>query len=167
MSERIRDPSSPPREYHMISGSVLDRVRPDDEEMETIAAIVDSVISRSRELKIDMGIDFGMVHVGSTAKGTNLRNGDVDIFYTFDPSMMREALHDFIVTAGNLIFREPEIRYAEHPYVTVICTGIDSAGSDRVPRQGASPVNQLQRARPSSSSGQRAKLRDFGLPASS
>jgi len=87
MGEQIQGTRSLPDEYMSIARSVLDRIRPDVEEMKRIGKIVDSVISRSRSLQREIKIDFDMVHVGSTSKGTNLRKGDIAIFYTFHPSV--------------------------------------------------------------------------------
>ncbi len=67
------------------------------------------------ELK-NRGIDGDAVLVGSVAKGTFLRNPDIDIFLLLPPALPREKLKEVGISVGKKVLPDGFAKYAEHPY---------------------------------------------------
>ncbi len=99
-----------------ILSKVLKRTVPSKKEEKKIKEFADSVISKINEFGYDAELE------GSLAKGTwNAGSHDVDIFVFFDKAVSRKDLEKKGVKLGKKVVREfdaePEIAYAEHPYV--------------------------------------------------
>ncbi len=78
---------------------------------------MDQIRESIDDLRSQSTMDFTILHVGSTAKGTYLKSGDIDIFLGFDPSIPEAKLREIIFSLGKQILPDHIIRYAEHPYV--------------------------------------------------
>ncbi|MFO7872536.1 MAG: CCA tRNA nucleotidyltransferase [Candidatus Undinarchaeales archaeon] len=99
-----------------ILSKVLKRTVPSKKEEKKIKEFADSVISKIKENNHDAELE------GSLAKGTwNAGSHDLDIFIFFDNKISRETLEKEGIRIGKKIIKEygaePEIAYAEHPYV--------------------------------------------------
>jgi len=116
---------------------------PDEGELSIARETLETVTGKSRELLTRLNVECGIEHVGSTAKGTQLKDADIDIFFPFDPSVPEETLRDTIFFLGKNILSDHEIRYAEHPYVRGTLEGIKI---DLVPCYAVESGNRIMSA---------------------
>ncbi len=102
---------------------VLDRIKPTEEEQKSLLKTADDVISRiNLEL---LNIDADPILVGSVAKGTNLKNTDVDIFIRFSTKYEKHYVEEKTMEIGKKILLDTVINFAEHPYIRGKYNGID------------------------------------------
>ncbi len=71
------------------------------------------------------GYDGNAILVGSVAKGTHLKNPDIDIFLRFPKELNREELKKLGIEIGKSILPDGFAKYAEHPYWRGIYNGFD------------------------------------------
>lgn len=109
--------------FTIITREVLDRVKPDPSLENEISKVLSDLEAQIRTLSGQVGGEFSIQHVGSTAKGTNLNSGDIDLFLGFATSVPETVLRDTVFAVGKEVFFEFEIKYAEHPYVRGIFQG--------------------------------------------
>ncbi len=76
------------------------------------------------ELK-NHGIDGDAVLVGSVAKGTFLKNPDIDIFLLLPLDFPREKLKEVGISVGKKVLPNGFAKYAEHPYWRGIYKGFN------------------------------------------
>lgn len=109
----------------MIEEQVLRKVVPSENEdreiKETVSFLIEMIVKTIKKLKIK-GVE-PMV-VGSIAKGTYLKNPDIDIFLLFPKETERDELERLGLEIGRAVLRGEE-RYAEHPYIHGIYRGLD------------------------------------------
>ncbi|MEM0157228.1 MAG: CCA tRNA nucleotidyltransferase [Thermoplasmataceae archaeon] len=91
---------------------------PDDNEREEISEITEILISGIRQILSRDGIEATPVLVGSTAKHTNLKNADIDIFMVFDRKYTERQMESIGLRIGHEVLPDGMERYAEHPYVS-------------------------------------------------
>ncbi len=91
---------------------------PDDNENREISEIIESLISGIRQILDRDGINATPVLVGSTAKHTNLKNADIDIFIVFDRKFSERQMESIGLKVGHEVLPDGIERYAEHPYVS-------------------------------------------------
>jgi len=113
-----------------ILDEVLSRVRPSEDEKKRVERVVQHTIKKINEIATEMGVRCTPLLVGSVAKGTWLRNPDIDIFMMFPVDVSREDLERTGLEIGKRVAPAWEERYAEHPYVH---TKIDDLEMDIVP----------------------------------
>jgi len=99
-------------------GKLIQEYKPDRVEQAKIASLVSDVTDKIRRYCSENSIDADPVLVGSVAKGTNIKSGDVDIFVTFSRKYEKREMEDLGVRIGRAIIRDGTEKYAEHPYVT-------------------------------------------------
>lgn len=102
-----------------VERRVASRLAPTPEFLERIArarsdllrAVEEAARSRSSPLV------RGLV-AGSAARGTFLPDRlDIDLFLLFPPDLSRDRLREEGMALGRAVLKEPETRYAEHPYL--------------------------------------------------
>ncbi len=100
-------------DYRKIHDSLI----PDAEEKERLATIVSKIIREvDAEIK-SRKLDASAELVGSLSKGTNLKNGDIDVFIVFPRTLSREEIVKHGLSIGHKVLPKALERYAEHPYV--------------------------------------------------
>ncbi|MHB1709095.1 MAG: CCA tRNA nucleotidyltransferase [Thermoplasmataceae archaeon] len=99
-------------------GKLIQKYKPDSVEQGKIASLVSDVTGRIRRYCSENSIDADPVLVGSVAKGTNIKSGDIDIFVTFSRKYEKREMEDLGVKIGRAVIRNGTEKYAEHPYVT-------------------------------------------------
>ncbi len=103
-------------EAPQLESQIVREIAPSaDEEkkvLETAAALLETVSATAKR----MGLSVEPVLVGSVAKGTFLRDPDIDLFVMFPPETGREELEKQGLALGMKILKG-EKKYAEHPYV--------------------------------------------------
>ena len=92
--------------------------RPDSAEEESIRKIVDFTFEKIISYCRENNIDAEPVLVGSVAKGTNLKDGDLDVFVRFDRKYPRAKMEKWGLSIGHFVLSNGKEKYAEHPYVT-------------------------------------------------
>ena len=80
--------------------------------LETSTLLLETVTATAKQ----MGISVEPILVGSVAKGTFLRDPDIDLFVMFPAQTTREELEKQGLALGMTILKG-EKKYAEHPYV--------------------------------------------------
>ncbi len=128
------------KEYETISTDVLSIITPSITLQRKLNTIFDDLSSRIRTIGEEQGLDLEILHVGSTAKGTNLEKGDLDIFLRFPVETSREALRSAVISIGSTVLDDHQVRYAEHPYVRGELDGIEI---DLVPCYDIDPMKGI------------------------
>jgi tRNA nucleotidyltransferase (CCA-adding enzyme) len=100
-----------------VEAEVLKRIAPNDEENKQILRIAEKIMAEVINVVEPLDIDVSPILVGSVAKGTNLKDPDIDIFIMFPPSTGRNDLESMGLKIGKEVLGEWEMQYAEHPYV--------------------------------------------------
>ncbi|MDP8011472.1 MAG: CCA tRNA nucleotidyltransferase [Thermoplasmata archaeon] len=106
-----------------LINEVLERIKPTDEENLRIKKAVEDIITKINENIHNLMAE--PILVGSVAKGTHLKNPDIDIFIRFSTSYERNFIETFTLELGKKILENPVINYAEHPYVNGKYNGFD------------------------------------------
>lgn len=100
-----------------VETEVLKRIVPNDDENKQILGIAEKIRTEVINVIEPLDIDVTPILVGSVAKGTNLKDPDIDIFIMFPPTTNRDDLESFGLKIGKEVLGEWEMQYAEHPYV--------------------------------------------------
>ncbi|HYS71269.1 MAG TPA: CCA tRNA nucleotidyltransferase [Thermoplasmata archaeon] len=98
-----------------LEEEVLKRIVPSPEEEVKLRATAEDVKRRVAERVRALGFDAEALLVGSVAKGTHLRQAELDIFVCFPRTMPRETLEKVGLEVGEFL-QEKARMYAEHPY---------------------------------------------------
>ncbi len=107
-----------------IEEEVLQRIVPSDAESNQIWDVIKKVKSKIHDKAKSMKIEVEPILVGSVAKGTHLKDPDIDIFLMFPHSTTREELESYGLEIGMAVLDEHEKKYAEHPYVGGLFQGM-------------------------------------------
>jgi len=103
-------------ESSSLEQNIIREISPTPEQerniLETSTLLLETVSATAKQ----MGILVEPILVGSVAKGTFLRDPDIDLFVMFPPGTTREELEKQGLALGMKILKG-EKKYAEHPYV--------------------------------------------------
>jgi tRNA nucleotidyltransferase (CCA-adding enzyme) len=99
-----------------LQSQLISEVSPTPEESRRVTEAATALLEKVAATARDMGIAVEPVLVGSVAKGTFLRDPDIDVFVMFPPETSREELERNGLALGMKILKG-EKKYAEHPYV--------------------------------------------------
>ncbi len=95
---------------------ILAKIRPTEVELNEINNAVDALKIEVMNTSGFKEADIELCLVGSIAKGTHLKNPDIDLFLLFDPSVDRASMEKIGVSIGKDAVGGEE-HYAEHPYI--------------------------------------------------
>lgn len=99
-----------------VEAEVLKAVKPTPAQDRKVASVVEElaeeVVAESRRLKVHVE----PMLVGSVAKGTHLRDPDIDLFMLFPESTSLEQLRETGLAIGRKVLDGKE-HFAQHPYV--------------------------------------------------
>lgn len=106
---------------------ILAKYKPDSEERSRIDSLRDNLLKQIHGFLASNRIDARPVLVGSVAKGTNLKGGDLDIFIVFSKKYSTGEMEKTGLKIGHTVIPGGKEKYAEHPYVsgTIDGTKID------------------------------------------
>ena len=125
---------------------LLHLFRPNPTEEDSIRKTVDSIFQKIISYCKENDLEAEPVLVGSVAKGTNLKDGDIDVFVRFDRKYTRAKLEKWGLSIGHYVIWNGKEKYAEHPYVTGF---IDERKVDIVPcyrmEQGEKKLSSVDR----------------------
>lgn len=147
MTDELR-PDSRSSEADKVEARVRARIDPEPEMLarlaETRADLVRAVQHQAQELKLPL---VRALVAGSAARGTFLKDRlDVDLFLLFPPELTRDQLAQAGLSIGQRILRDPQRRYADHPYLRGTFEGftVDAVPGYAVtdPAQPKSPVDR-------------------------
>ncbi|MCK4757302.1 MAG: CCA tRNA nucleotidyltransferase [Thermoplasmata archaeon] len=99
-----------------IEEDVLGQIKPTEAEENHIRETMEALRSRIAQTPAFKEEDIEMCLVGSIARGTHLKDPDIDMFLLFDPSVERARLEKVGVAIGREAVGGEE-HYAEHPYI--------------------------------------------------
>jgi len=102
----------------------LERVKPTATEDRRIKEVVAKLQRALKREIAKTGIGIETILVGSIAKGTHLREPDIDMFLLFPPDTKRDQLEKVGLELGQSVVKG-EARYAEHPYMHGIYDGME------------------------------------------
>ncbi|UCG70986.1 MAG: CCA tRNA nucleotidyltransferase [Thermoplasmata archaeon] len=100
-----------------VEAEVLGRIAPNERENKLLRGIVEKVGKKVISIVNPMDLEVTPILVGSVAKGTHLKDPDIDIFVMFPSTTSREDLESIGLKIGKEVLGEWEKKYAEHPYV--------------------------------------------------
>ncbi len=100
-----------------LEEEVLKRIKPTPEEEERILSVARELVERSCAIISELALNAEPIIVGSVAKGTFLRDPDIDIFIMFPPETPREDLEKLGLEIGKTLLPNGRENYAEHPYI--------------------------------------------------
>ncbi|PYB67587.1 CCA tRNA nucleotidyltransferase [Thermoplasma sp. Kam2015] len=103
---------------------ILSRYRPTSEEESKLKEISADIVAKINYICSLRGLRAEAVIVGSYAKGTNLRDGDLDIFIAFDRDYPEEIVNKEGLRIGHAVLPNGREKYAEHPYVSGEVKGV-------------------------------------------
>jgi len=99
-----------------IEAEVLARIRPTKQQDKKVAAAVEALTEKVRAEAKNHSILIEPVLVGSVAKGTHMKDPDIDLFMLFPESTTLDKLKEVGLDIGRRILGGRE-HYAQHPYV--------------------------------------------------
>jgi tRNA nucleotidyltransferase (CCA-adding enzyme) len=104
---------------------ILKKIVPSAQERNKIERITAETKSKIiLEIK-KLNLDADVVLVGSIAKDTYINNTDIDFFVRFSKEYEESSLKKYIINIGSSIFKNYDLKYAQHPYVSGKVEGID------------------------------------------
>lgn len=103
---------------------MLDAIKPSPEEEERIISTANSVLERVQEEVRRRGVRASPILVGSVAKGTFLRDPDIDVFIRFSPEYSREEMEKIGLEIARSVMPDGVESYAEHPYLRGVIDGL-------------------------------------------
>jgi len=109
-----------------LEETVIREISPTPEEEENVNRVARELLEKVASTARDMGISIEPLIVGSVAKGTFLRDPDIDLFIQFSTSTSREALEQQGLALGMKVLPHGRKQYAEHPYVQGEFRGFDA-----------------------------------------
>ncbi len=134
-------------EIDTIRASVLQGIKPKEQEKQKLSALASSLINRINTIGRKEGLDISAILVGSTARSTWLSGEhDLDIFIMFPAEVSREYLEEKGLYVARKIAEEAqasEERYAEHPYINAVFDGFEV---DLVPAFGVASAAEIKSA---------------------
>ena len=125
-----------------VEREVLARIRPSAEQERQLERVVRDIVTRIRQLSHYFETDVEPMVAGSVAKGTHLRDPDIDLFMLFPPEMPKELIAEKGLAIARSIM-DGEERYAQHPYLRGTYEGFTV---DLVPAYKLKDTRQLQTA---------------------
>lgn len=99
-----------------LESEILKEIRPSPAQDRKVSAIVEELSEKVLEVSRKTGIHVEPMLVGSVAKGTHLKDPDIDLFMLFPESTPLEQLKEKGLEIGRQIIDGRE-HYAQHPYV--------------------------------------------------
>ena len=106
-----------------LETAILNKISPSANDIECIETCAQQVLEEIKDDDLVKEYGAEVMLVGSVAKGTFLRNPDIDLFILFPASTDREQLQNIGLQIGKKHLADYEERYAEHPYTHGIRDG--------------------------------------------
>ena len=108
-----------------LETSILSKISPSAGDIEHIEACAQRVLEEIKDDDLVKEYGAEVMLVGSVAKGTFLRDPDIDLFILFPASTDRKQLQNIGLQIGKKHLTSYEERYAEHPYTHGVRNGYE------------------------------------------
>jgi tRNA nucleotidyltransferase (CCA-adding enzyme) len=109
----------------IIEKQVLKKIIPSNEDQTKLKQIVKDLIEEVKKETVRSNLQISIELVGSTAKGTYLKDGiDIDLFLLFPITVTRKKLEETGLSIGRSILKNQEECFAEHPYIRGAFKGV-------------------------------------------
>ena len=102
-----------------VEEEVLQRVKPTEAEQERLDTTVVVLLETVKKLISDQGAKAEPILVGSVAKGTNLKDPDMDLFIRFEPEVPLETMVKQALAIGRKLVEEPVKQYVRPEVVSL------------------------------------------------
>lgn len=118
-------------DFRLVEKQVLERVRPDSAERARVAEAVGKVVRTAKKICHSIDRKIKVELVGSIAKDTWITGAkDIDVFLIlpagdYDEEELEEEGLPIIKRIAGELSAKTELRYAQHPYVTMSFSGYD------------------------------------------
>ncbi len=103
---------------------ILRQWKPDRDESRKINEISSAILEKTREVLKRRRVDAEPITVGSVAKRTNVKGGDIDIFVVFNRDYTEAEMGRLGLKVGHEVIPDGDEKYAEHPYVSGYVDGV-------------------------------------------
>ena len=107
-----------------LERGVLREIRPTAAEDRRVQTVVAKLESEVAETASELGAHIETMLVGSVAKGTHLKDPDIDLFMLFPESTSVQRLRETGLEIGRRVLGGEE-HYAQHPYVRGMYDGFE------------------------------------------
>ena len=117
--EKPRALPLPDPEADRVEASIAARIAPSPEFLARVEQVRTELVRRVEEAaRARAGPLVRALVAGSAARGTFLADRlDIDLFLLFPPELSRDRLKEEGLALGRAVLADPEMRYAEHPYL--------------------------------------------------
>lgn len=99
-----------------LESDVLKAIKPTQAQDRKVSSVVEELSKKVDEVSLELGSHVETMLVGSVAKGTHLKDPDIDLFMLFPESTELKTLKEKGLSIGRKILKGRE-HYAQHPYV--------------------------------------------------
>jgi len=103
---------------------ILRRWKPDQNEVGKLRDISSMILKKTESVLQREHIDAEPLIVGSVAKHTNVKGGDLDIFIVFSRKYTESTIGRLGLKIGHEVLPNGREKYAEHPYVSGTIDGV-------------------------------------------
>lgn len=103
---------------------LLNKFKLSEAERKQNDSIIKSVLEKVAFIIKDMKLDASPVLVGSSARGTSLKNSDIDIFIQFSKDLDNQQMERYGLEIGFRVIPDGKAKYAEHPYVSGLINNV-------------------------------------------
>ena len=107
-----------------MESDVLELIRPTEQECRSILSAAEDLRAITETYLKEHGVNARVRYVGSVAKGTFLKDPDIDMFILFPQDTPGKDVERIGIRAGQDLI-DGRMMYAEHPYTTGSFRGID------------------------------------------
>jgi len=99
-----------------LESEILKEVKPTPAQDKRVSALVEELSEKVVDVSRKLGVHVEPMLVGSVAKGTHLKDPDIDLFMLFPESTPLDQLKEKGLEIGRKVVKGRE-HYAQHPYV--------------------------------------------------
>ena len=112
-------------DFQIIEKQVLKKIIPSKDDETQLKRIIKELIEEIKKETVKSNFQISIELVGSTAKGTYLKDGiDIDLFLLFPTTVTRKKLQETGLSIGRSILKNQEECFAEHPYIRGTFKGV-------------------------------------------
>ena len=104
--------------------SILQRIRPSEEEIARVDSAAESLKKAVREYMDAHDIEADLIYVGSYAKNTYLDGNDLDLFMAFPRTVPKDEMVKLGLQVGNDVLHG-HYEFSEHPYASGYWEDVD------------------------------------------
>lgn len=140
----VKGPKASSVEIEQILRTVMEAASPTEEQKEMIENAAEMLIDECQQVLEEFEHEnIEPRIVGSVAKGTMMKDPDIDLFLLFSRDSDDVELESIGMEIGARLLSDPVKRYSQHPYLTGVFRGVQC---DVVPCRKIDPGDELSTA---------------------